>query len=190
MRTSDFNAFPAVVCTVFAALMVACTAGADDVSLSVSAETEHTFHRFIGTWTLKDDQFQQVWDGETVETLTIPNHITECEPLNTDRSILCQVDAGDFQGHIIWSFDADEGVLHHLSHFGTSRLGTGQGEMDSGGNLRNRIRFTDEPAGTYRVYTYTWVTADEYEMMSRQYNADGSATGNWYGGVFVRLVAD
>jgi len=28
------------------------------------------FARFFGEWTLKDDRFQQVWDGKTVETLT------------------------------------------------------------------------------------------------------------------------
>jgi len=146
------------------------------------------FQAFVGEWTLKDDIFQQVWDGETLETLTLPNHYTDCKPLNTSGSVMCLVDAGGFQGHILWSIDRHTGSVSHQSHFGTHRLGRGTGRLNAAGDLNLKITFADEPEETYRVYDYEWVSADEYVMMSRQYNADGTATGNWYGGTFVRLA--
>ncbi len=176
---------PAFIC---AALSLAgCAHVEQDSSILPTAATNNAFHRFVGEWTLKNDTFQQVWDGQTVETPRIPNHHTRCDVINTGQSILCVVDAGDLKGHIFWAYDERAQTLHHLSHFGETRLGTGVGVMNANGDLRNEIRFSDEPEGTYRIYEYVWVSADEYTMMSRQYDADGDPTGNWYGGAFVRL---
>ncbi|ESQ74470.1 hypothetical protein [Asticcacaulis sp. AC402] len=50
------------------------------------------------------------------------------------------------------------------------------------------LSFADEPAGSYLIYEYSWVSAEEYRMISRQYAADGTPTGNRYGGTFVRLT--
>lgn len=141
---------------------------------------------FIGEWTLKNDLFQQVWDGKTVETITIPKHFTKCDPINTEGSVLCVVSAGHLKGHILWVMGANRHV-HHLSHFGTERSGVGVGMLDERSNLALKISFRDEPEGTYRLYNYTWVSRDEYTMMSRQYDKHGRATGNWYGGTFIRL---
>jgi hypothetical protein len=127
------------------------------------------FSNFIGTWTLKDDKFELVWDGETVESLDIPNHITVCTSETTVA-------------------DDQRRTLHHLSHFGENRMGVGTGTISSEGNLKNRIVFSDEPEGTYRIYEYVWISPDEYHMMSRQYGVDDTPTGNWYGGTFVRMV--
>lgn len=146
------------------------------------------FAPFFGTWTLQNDHFQQVWDGQTVETLTIPNHITVCKPINTDQSVLCVVDAGDLKGHILWSFNTDAQQVHHLSHFGTARSGVGTGTLSATGNLTTRVRFQGEPPGSYRIYQYEWLSADAYTMHSAQYDSTGQATGNWYGGTFVRVV--
>lgn len=148
----------------------------------------NTFELFFGEWTLKDDKFQQVWDGETLQTLEIKDHYTNCKPVNTNRSVLCVVDAGDLKGHIFWARDEKEQRVHHLSHFGTSRLGTGTGAIDGDGNLQLKITFKDEPEGTYREYLYSWISADEYKMISTQFGADGQPTGNWYGGNFIRLA--
>lgn len=147
------------------------------------------FAPFFGDWTLKQDRFQQVWDGKTVETLSIPNHHTHCAPINTHRSVLCVVDAGDLKGHILWTYDANKKNVHHLSHFGTARNGVGVGSLNEKGDLRSRVSFADEPEGSYRIYEYTWVSKDEYTMMSRQFTSDGKPTGNWYGGTFVRVAA-
>ncbi|MEL6825409.1 MAG: alpha/beta hydrolase-fold protein [Pseudomonadota bacterium] len=152
-------------------------------------EDGNPFARFIGTWTLKDDLFQQVWDGQTVEALTLPDHITRCDELNTNHSILCVVDAGDLKGQIYWTRGEGSETVNHLSQFGTTRIGTGTGEVLANQTLQLKISFSDEPEGTYRIYEYAWVSDDEYELMSRQYSADGTATGNWYGGRFVRHAA-
>lgn len=159
-------------------------------ALAASYDSEpqnYVFERFVGEWKLKDDRFQQVWDGETVQTLSIPGHRTKCAPVNTKKSILCEVDAVDFEGHILWAYDANSETVSHLSHFGSARLGDGTGRLTSDGDLHLSIHFSDEPEGTYRAYRYVWVSADEYEMMSIQYDALGNPTGNWYGGSFIRV---
>lgn len=145
------------------------------------------FARFVGTWTLKDDLFRQVWDGSTVEELNIPNHLTECSELNTDYSLLCVVDAGGLKGQIYWATGDQASTISHLSQFGETRIGTGTGRQLNADVLDLKISFSDEPKGTYRIYQYTWTSSNAYELMSRQYSADGAPTGNWYGGSFVRV---
>ena len=147
---------------------------------------EHAFEDLIGTWRLKDNRFEQVWDGKTAEVLDLPEHRTVCSPVNTTQSVLCRVNAGDFQGHILWAWDEAQQSFGHLSHFGSSRLGQGTGRIGAGGDLRVTVSFSDEPDGTYREYHYDWVTKDEYEMRSIQYDAEGTPTGNYYAGRFVR----
>lgn len=156
-------------------------------ALANQTQAPYPFERFEGSWALKDDRFDQVWDGETLQTLSIPGHRTDCARVNTEMSILCQVDAVDFKGHILWALDQNSGTVAHVSHFGTSRLGDGTGRLDEKGNLTLSIRFFDEPEGTYRVYRYLWLSDDAYEMISTQYDDTGQATGNWYGGTFVRI---
>lgn len=161
----------------------------DALALDQSGDLHATspFARFFGTWTLADDQFQQVWDTETLQTLEIANHITQCSPINTNNSVLCVVDAGDLKGHILWAYDDSKQQIRHLSHFGEARLGDGFGTKSESGDLRLEIRFTDEPEDTYRLYEYKWIDDDTYEMISTQMSDAGTPTGNWYGGVFVRV---
>ena len=153
----------------------------------IEYQASSPFAKFFGTWTLADDQFQQVWDTETLQTIEIPNHITECGPINTSKSVLCVVDAGDLKGHILWAYDEGIEQVRHLSHFGEARLGDGTGVKTKSGDLRLEIRFTDEPTDTYRLYEYKWIDEDTYEMVSTQMTDAGTPTGNWYGGVFVRV---
>ena len=136
-------------------------------------ENENPFNAFFGEWTLKDDKFQQVWDGKTVETLEIKNHFTNCKAINTNKSILCVVDAGDLKGHILWTYDSAKSQVHHLSHFGDSRTGVGIGVLDDNGNLTTTVTFQGEPEGSYRVYEYIWLSKDEYSMYSKQYDSNG-----------------
>ena len=92
---------------------------------------ENPFAAFSGEWTLKDDKFQFVGDGKNVQTQIIPNHHTRCDRVNTDRSVLCVVKAGDLNGHILWTFDALRRRVHWLSHFGTERTGYGTGTFEA-----------------------------------------------------------
>jgi hypothetical protein len=169
------------------ALMIAALVAATPAATRQDPRAANPFARFFGEWTLKGDRFQQVWDGKTVETLTIPNHHTRCAPVNTDRSVLCVVTTPSLAGHILWTYDDTRRQVHHLSHFGTARTGVGTGELNARADLRLKLSFKDEPEGSYRIYDYVWVSDDEYSMMSRQYDRDGKPTGNWYGGSFVRL---
>ena len=144
------------------------------------------FRRFFGTWTLKDDEFNYAASAENVETLAIPNHITNCEEVNTDKSILCIVNSPGLKGHIFWAYNDAKNVFSHLSHFGASRLGSGQGKILPNGDLEISVTFTDEPLNHYRLYQYRWVNEDEYTMISRQYDGEDELSGSWYGGTFVR----
>lgn len=153
-----------------------------------SQSENNPFSRFFGEWTLKNDKFQQVWDGKTVETLTIPNHYTECKPINTTKSVLCVVDADGLKGHILWTYDSDKSKVHHLSHFGSSRNGVGSGALNEKADLTTKVSFQGEPDDTYRIYEYKWVSESEYSMLSTQYDVSGKPTGNWYGGSFVRIL--
>lgn len=151
-----------------------------------NAQSSNIFSPFIGEWTLKENKFEQVWDGKTKETLTILNHHTKCKPVNTDKSVLCVVDTPELKGHIFWTYDSDQNQIHHLSHFGQNRNGVGTGTINNNGDLKTRVRFQGESEGSYRIYDYKWVSKDEYTMHSTQYDSTGKTTGNWYGGIFVR----
>ncbi len=155
-----------------------------------SPASENPFTPFFGEWTLKEDRFQQVWDGETVETLDIKNHHTKCEAINTNMSVLCVVDAGNLKGHILWTLNGHTSQVHHLSHFGEARNGVGTGSLNEAGDLTLRVSFQGEPEGSYRIYEYQWMSEDEYTMMSRQYDQNDVLTGNWYGGTFIRISGE
>jgi hypothetical protein len=152
-----------------------------------SSETQIIiFSKFIGTWTLLDNHWTQRWDRQNTESFQIPNHFTTCKALNTALSILCVVNSPDLKGHILWSFDPVTQTVHHLSSFGESRIGVGQGTIDEKGNLHLSIAFAGEGANTYRQYTYNWEAKDRYSLMSRQFE-NGVATSNFYAGTFVRI---
>lgn len=157
------------------------------LSLSAGAQAESTnaFARFIGEWTLKNDDWSQNWGGKD-ENIKIPKHYTLCKPINTGLSVLCAVDTPP-KGHILWAYDPSKKEVRHLSSFGDRRIGVGQGTLSDQGDLRLKISFADEAPGTYRVYHYTWINEDEYDMRSVQYDAQDKPTGMFYGGRFVRL---
>jgi ketosteroid isomerase-like protein len=74
-----------------------------------------------------------------------------------------------------------------LSSFGQIRAGVGKGEFYGQGNLRLKVSFEGEAHGTYRIYTYEWVSSSEYALLSKQYDQDGKPTGLFYKGNFVRV---
>lgn len=147
---------------------------------------EDPFSQFHGNWTLKNDQWQQRWDGKNTETVIIENHHTHCSSVNTSISVLCVVTAPSLNGHLLWSFDPVSNAVHHLSSFGERRNGVGVGSMDKDGNLSLKISFASEGEDTFRGYSYTWVSNNEYTLLSTQYVND-EPTGNFYGGSFVRI---
>ncbi len=156
-------------------------------ALAEKTQAPYPFERFEGSWTLKNDRFEQVLDGETLKTLSIPGYRTGCARVNTDMSVLCKVDAVDFKGQIFWVVDPETGTVFHLAQLGISRIVRGAGDLHANGNVALWVTVIDEPFGTYRRYSYKWLSDDAYEMKSIQYDNDGQPTGNWYGGTFVRI---
>jgi hypothetical protein len=168
---------------VFATVLLAQSS----VYAAANAPTANPFARFFGEWTLKHDTWSQNWGGIT-DHIKIPNHHTACKPINTDNSVLCVVDTPP-KGHILWAFNPVKKEVHHLSSFGELRIGTGQGSVNDKGDLRLKVSFEGEAPGTYRIYDYVWVSADEYHMLSVQYGANDEKTGLFYGGSFIRKTA-
>lgn len=161
-----------------------------EVKMSLEVhQSKNQFRKFIGEWTLKDDNWSQNW-GNGTENIKIPNHHTVCRQLNTDNSLLAVIDGTPPYGHIFWSYNPVKKEVDHLSSFGTTRAGVGKGTVNGNGDVALKISFADEPEGTYRQYTYRWISEDEYELKSIQYNSKGEPTGFFYGGNFVRVKSN
>jgi len=158
------------------------------ISLNI-CYSQNPFRKFIGEWTLKGDNWDQNW-GNGDEHIKIPNHHTICRDINTDNSLLAVIDGAPPHGHIFWSYNPVKKEVNHLSSFGTTRAGVGKGTVNENGDVSLKISFADEPEGTYRLYTYKWISENEYALRSVQYDAKDKATGNFYGGIFVRIQSE
>ena len=144
------------------------------------------FRKFMGEWTLKEDNWTQNW-GNGTETIKIPNHHTISQAINTDNSLLSIIDGPEPNGHIFWSYNPNTKEVFHLSSFGTIRAGNGTGTINEAGDVQLKLVFEGEPAGTYRVYNYSWIDDDTYHMKSVQYSQEDMPTGLFYEGTFVRV---
>ncbi len=151
-----------------------------------SLVAKNPFKKFIGEWTLKNDDWTHNWGGNT-KTIKIPNHHTISNQINTANSLISIVDGPRPNGHIYWSYNPVSKTVSHLSSFGELRAGMGEGKVDENGNVRLKITFEGEEKDTFRIYHYTWVNADEYHMKSVQYTSDKTPTGLFYEGYFIRL---
>lgn len=146
---------------------------------------KNPFGKFIGQWTLKDDDWTQNW-GYGKETVKIPKHHTVSTQINTDNSLLSIIDGPEPNGHIFWSYNPNTKEVHHLSSFGTIRAGDGQGTINENGDVQLKLIFEGEPEGTYRIYNYKWLNENEYHMKSVQFSENDTPTGLFYEGNFVR----
>jgi hypothetical protein len=115
----------------------------------------------------------------------IPNHYTVSKPLNTQNSVLSVVDTPP-KGHILWTYNPGRKTVQHLSSFGELRIGVGEGTVDDHGKPEAQGVVRGRGTGTYRLYSYTWLSDDEYELRSVQYDSKNKPTGLFYGGNFVR----
>jgi hypothetical protein len=144
------------------------------------------FKKFKGEWTLKDDNWEQGY-GHDIEHIKISNHHTRCKEVNTDNSLMCVVDAPSSKGHIFWAYNHSKKEVQWSSSFYSFRSGLGKGSVNDNGDLTFKVSFEGEPEGTYGLYTYKWISENEYEMKSVQYNDKNEPTGGFYGGTFVRV---
>src|SRR5688572_21496492 len=133
--------FPRLVALFLCALSTALLAQSS-VGAAAKAQPANRFSRFLGEWTLKDDAWSHNWGGES-EKIKIPNHHTLCRWINTDNSVLCLVDTPP-AGHILWHFNPDRKIVHHLSSFGELRIGMGEGSLNDKGDLRLKVSFEGE----------------------------------------------
>ena len=151
-----------------------------------AATPANPFHKFVGEWTLKNDKWTQNW-GNGTESIKIPKHHTLCRAMNTDNSLLAVIDGPPPHGHIFWTCNRSTKEVLHLSSFGQSRTGSGLGCVSENGDVSLKVSFSDERPGTYRLYTYKWISDDEYVLESIQYDSSDKPTGLFYGGTFVRI---
>jgi hypothetical protein len=151
-----------------------------------AARVGNPFKKFIGEWTLKDNNWAQGY-GKNIERIKIPNHYTICREVNTDNSLLWIVESPNSRGHIFWSYNHAKKEVQWASSFYSYRSGSGKGTVDLNGDLSFKVTFEGEPEGTYGLYTYKWITNDEFELKSVQYDEKGEPTGGFYGGTFIRI---
>ncbi|MBT1697339.1 hypothetical protein KK083_10655 [Fulvivirgaceae bacterium PWU4] len=163
-------------------LIVSCSLG------YAQGSGNNPFKKFIGEWTLKADDWTQNW-GQGMEHIKIPHHHTVCKPLNTDNSLLAVIDGTPPFGHIFWTYNPVKKEVHHLSSFGEIRCGVGKGTVNDNGDVTLKVSFEGEAEGTYRIYTYKWISENEYELRSTQYDNKDKPTGLFYGGNFIRINA-
>ena len=146
---------------------------------------QNPFNKFVGEWTLKENKWSQNW-GSGSEHILIPNHYTLSKELNTPNSLLSIIDT-EPKGHILWTYNPVKKEVNHLSNFGTSRPGVGKGTLNENGDLTLKVSFEGEPEGSYRLYTYKWISLNEYELLSLQLGKDDKPTKNFYSGTFIRI---
>ena len=156
------------------------------VDLESVRRASNPFQKFFGEWTLKDDNWSQNWGGG-MEHIKITGHHTVNREVNTSNSMLSVIDGAPPHGHIFWTYNPVKKTVGHLSSFGESRIGVGAGSISENGDVTLKVSFEGEPEGTYRIYTYQWLSDNEYELKSVQYNAQGQPTSGFYGGTFVRI---
>lgn len=156
------------------------------IDLSNEQASKNPFKKFLGEWTLQNNDWSQNWGGSD-EHIKIENHHTVDKELNTAHTLLSVIDGAPPHGHIVWTYDPTKKIVHHLSSFGETRIGVGEGTVNENGDVTTRISFSDEAPGTYRIYQYRWVDDDTYSMGSEQYDHTGKKTGLFYGGTFVRI---
>lgn len=144
------------------------------------------FIKFIGEWGILDNRWINSY-GEGMDTIYLERHHTLAQEVNNDNSLLQIIDASTAKGHSLWVYDYEKQEVQQLSSFYPFRTGVGKGTIDAEGNMELRVSFEGSPAGTYRIYTYTWLSPDSYELKSYQYDANDQRTGNFYGGTFVRI---
>ena len=174
----------------FVGLLSYSQAQTEDISYELNGRnpndiSKNPFGKFIGEWTLKNDDWTHNWGGET-ETIKIPKHHTVSRQINTDNSLLSIIDGPEPNGHIFWSYNPNTKEVDHLSSFGTIRAGVGNGTISEKGDVQLKIVFEGEP-DTYRIYHYKWIDSDEYHMKSVQYDMEDQPTGLFYEGYFVRI---
>lgn len=153
---------------------------------SEKATKQNPFKKFIGEWTLKNNDWTQNW-GNGTETIKIPNHHTVSQAINTNNSLLSIIDGPEPNGHIFWSYNPNTKKVQHLSSFGAIRAGSGKGTINENGDVKLKLTFEGEPKDTYRIYNYKWVSADEYHMKSVQFSKNNTPTGLFYEGNFIRV---
>lgn len=157
-----------------------------NAQLTFEDSTTSPFFKFQGEWKLREDAWSQDW-GYGEETIKIKGHHTLATSLNTPNSLLQIIDGPAPNGHCLWSYNPVTKMVHHLSSFGTVRIGVGTGYFDEKGDLFLKVAFEGEAEGTYRRYSYQWINPDSYELVSIQYDENDKATGLFYRGIFERV---
>ena len=155
----------------------------------ISDVSKNPFGKFVGEWTLKEDNWTHNWGGDT-EIIKIPGHHTVSRQLNTNHTLISIIDGPEPNGQIYWSYNPKTKEVQHLSSFGAIRAGKGSGTVNENGDVQLKLVFEGEAENTYRIYNYRWLDVDTYHMKSVQYAENGEPTGLFYEGTFVRIKED
>jgi hypothetical protein len=153
--------------------------------LSITAYSQDKLKRFVGEWKLKDDTWTSQFDGKYSADVN-PNRsfvVTSAGPENT---ILWKADyGGGFWATLLWTYHQKTGKVNSISNTEDNNIGIGSGEFNVGGDLVIKIVYPHGCTSCHRIYTFHWVSDDEFIFKSTIYK-DGKLTDDFYGATFLR----
>ena len=94
-----------------------------------SESKENPLKSFVGDWVLKNELWKVSENVNYTET-KLPNFAFKAELIGPDNTLLWHEDFGNgFLATILWSYQKESEILHHLSNNGFNNIGIGIGKF-------------------------------------------------------------
>ena len=148
---------------------------------------EDPLKKFVGDWVLKNELWKSSENGNYTET-ELNNFAFKAELIGPDNTLLWHEDFGNgFLATILWSYQKESKIIHHLSNNGFNNIGIGVEKFDDRNDIRVETEYTNLCTNCYYEYYYHWISLDEIEFKATFYE-DDNPNGDFYGGNFVRKL--
>lgn len=149
---------------------------------SVSDSNKSRFTRFIGEWKLKDHIWKSKFGGEQIDS----TRTFIAKAASPSNSIVWNADFGSGSWAVLfWTYHEETGKVNHISNTNDNNIGIGIGEYNDNNDLVVEIDYPHGCTTCQRVYTYHWISPNEFEFNAAIYK-EGKLTDDYYGGTFIR----
>jgi hypothetical protein len=97
-------------------------------------------------------------------------------------------DFGDgFWVILLWTYHKETGRVNHISNTADNNVRIGVDEFDNNNDLKIKIVYPNGCTNCHRIFTFHWITPDEFDFKATIYK-DDKLTGDFYGGTFLRKI--
>jgi len=145
------------------------------------------FTIFEGEWKFKDDIWKTKFDGNYKEDVN-PNRSFIVKAVSPKNALLWNSNfGGDAWAVLFWTYHQETGHVNHISNTTDNNVGVGVGEFNSNNDLIIKIVYPNGCKNCHRIYTFHWITLNEFEFKATIYK-DDKLTDNFYGGTFLRKI--